>query len=304
MNSTPLVTIGIPFFNGKRTLADAVRSVFAQTFTHWELILMDDGSTDGATEIARSIDDPRVRLVSDGTNRGLCARLNQIASLAQGRYLARMDADDLMHPERIERQVRFLDANPLVDAVDTAIYTIDDDLTPLGIRGQQPLDCDPVSVLRNGLLIHPTMMARREWFLANPYDPDYVRAEDRELWCRTAQTTRFARICEPLFFYREGLGGNLRNYLYSAKTVRKILRTYGPSLIGSWRTSLLVAQSHARSLTYRIGTMLGMQGRLIRRRNRPLNDVEARTACAILSDILSTPVAGLNGQRQTVEVMQ
>src|SRR5438309_10301144 len=89
------VSIGIPFLNARRFLADAVRSVFAQTCDDWELLLVDDGSTDGSLDVVRSIDDPRVRVISDGTNRGLCARLNQIASLARGKYLARMDADDL-----------------------------------------------------------------------------------------------------------------------------------------------------------------------------------------------------------------
>ncbi|HZZ80116.1 MAG TPA: glycosyltransferase family A protein, partial [Gemmataceae bacterium] len=141
------VSIGIPFLNAKRLLADAVRSVFAQTCTDWELILIDDGSTDGSLDIVRDIHDPRVRLVSDGTNRGLCARLNQMVSLANGVYFARMDADDLMHPERIERQVAHLQANPQIDVLDTATYTVNDDLTPLGVRGDAPLDVRFESVL-------------------------------------------------------------------------------------------------------------------------------------------------------------
>src|SRR5262249_34040156 len=156
----------------------AVRSVFAQTHDDWELLLIDDGSTDGSLDVVRNLDDSRVRIVSDGTNRGLCARLNQIAALSRGRYLARMDADDLMHPERIERQLQFLRTHPEVDVLDTAIYTMDDDLTLLGIRGDRPLDPRPESVLRHGLLIHPTAMGRAEWFRAHPYDPAYVRAED------------------------------------------------------------------------------------------------------------------------------
>jgi glycosyltransferase involved in cell wall biosynthesis len=204
------VSIGIPFFNARPYLADAVRSVFAQTHEDWELILMDDGSTDGSLDVVRQLDDERVRLVSDGTNHGLCARLNQIAALAQGKYLARMDADDLMHPERIERQLRLLDEYPDIDVVDTATFTVDDDLTPLGIRADKPLDCAPVSVLQRGLLMHPTVMGRTDWFRRNPYDPVYVRAEDCELWCRTCTTTRFARIGKPLLFYREGMRGNLR----------------------------------------------------------------------------------------------
>ena len=297
MNNVGMISIGIPFLNARRTLADAVRSVFAQSYSDWELILIDDGSSDGSTDIVRQIDDPRVRVVSDGVNRGLSKRLNDIATLAQGKYLARMDADDLMHPERIARQCAFLKENPLIDVIDTATYTVDDDLTPLGIRGERPLDCRPEAILRNGLLIHPTMMARTDWFRKNPYDGDYVRAEDRELWSRTCASTKFARLCEPLFFYREGLSGNLRNYVSTGATIRKILRHYGPPLIGACRTSLLVGQFSLRTILYRAATALGMQGRIIRRRNRTLSVKEQESARAILAEILNTSLPGLASER-------
>jgi len=289
------VTIGIPFLNARRYLADAVRSVFTQTHDDWELLLIDDGSSDGSIDVVRNLDDPRVRLLGDGSNRGLCARLNQIASLAEGTYLARMDADDLMHPERIERQLKFLRAHPSIDLIDTATFTVDDDLTPLGIRGDRPLDSRPEAVLRNGLLIHPTVMGRAEWFRSNPYDPIYVRAEDRELWSRTCATTKFARLCDPLFFYREGLAGNLRKYLRTEATVLEILRRYGPPLVGAWRTRLLVMRSRLKSMAYRNGTKLGLQGRLISKRNRRLNAAEMQEGRRILSGIRNTPVSGLDG---------
>jgi glycosyltransferase involved in cell wall biosynthesis len=291
------VTIGIPFLNARPYLADAVRSVFAQTREDWELLLIDDGSSDGSADIVRGLDDPRVRLLSDGRNRGLCARLNQIAALARGTYLARMDADDLMHPERIERQVRFLRENPDVDLVDTATFTVDDDLTLLGIRGDRPLDARPEAVLRNGLLVHPTVMGRTEWFRRNPYDPVYVRAEDRELWSRICATTRFGRLCEPLFFYREGLAGNARNYLRTERTVRDVLQRYGPPLVGVRQTRLLVIRSRLKAMAYRIATKLGLQGRLISNRNRPLEAAEIREGQRILSTIRDTPVPGLDGDR-------
>ena len=295
MSDRVSVTIGIPFLNARCYLADAVRSVFAQTHDDWELLLIDDGSSDGSIDVVRHLDDPRVRVRSDGGNRGLCARLNQIASLAQGAYLARMDADDLMHPERIERQVEFLRAHPNIDLIDTATFSVDDDLAPLGIRGDRPLDARPEVVLRNGLLIHPTVMGRAEWFRRNPYDPVYVRAEDRELWSRTCATTRFARLCEPLFFYREGLAGNLRNYLRTESTVRDILHRYGPPLVGAWRTRRLVMRSRLKAMAYHVGTKLGQQGRLINKRNRRLNAAEIQGARRILSVIRNTPVSGLDG---------
>jgi glycosyltransferase involved in cell wall biosynthesis len=287
------VTIGIPFLNARRSLATAVRSVFAQTHHDWELLLVDDGSTDGSIDVVRHLDDPRVRLVRDGSQRGLCARLNQIAAMARGTYLARMDADDVMHPERIGRQLALLGADPCLDLVDTATFTVDDDLTPVGVRGDRPLDCRPEAVLREGLLIHPTVTGRAEWFRRNPYDPAFVRAEDRELWIRTCARTRFARLCEPLFFYREGPAGNLRNYLRTERTLRAILRRYGPPLVGTRRTRLLVMRSRLKSMAYRVGTRFGLQGRLISRRNRRLEPAEMWEASRILAAIQGTPVSGL-----------
>ena len=293
MSDRVSVTIGIPFLNARRFLATAVRSVFAQTHQDWELVLVDDGSSDGSLDVVRRLDDPRVRLVRDGGHRGLCARLNQIAAMARGDYLARMDADDVMHPERIERQLALLGADPGLDVVDTATFTVDDDLTPLGVRGDRPLDCRPEAVLRDGLLIHPTVTGRAEWFRRHPYDGAFVRAEDRELWMRTCATTRFARLEEPLFFYREGPAGNLGNYLRTERTVRAILRRYGPPLVGTRRTRLLVMRSRLKSMAYRVGTGLGLQGRLISRRNRRLEPAEIREASRILAAIQGTRVAGL-----------
>jgi glycosyltransferase involved in cell wall biosynthesis len=289
------VTIGLPFLNARRTLADAVRSVFAQTHGDWELLLVDDGSTDGSGDVVRALRDPRVRLLADGVRLGLCARLNQIAAAARGAYLARMDADDLMHPERIARQLEHLRANPDVDLVDTATVTVDDDLTPLGIRGEGPLDPRPEAVLRDGLLIHPTVTGRVEWFRGNPYDARFVRAEDRELWVRTCATSTFARLREPLFFYREAPAGNLANYLRTERTVRDVLRRYGPPLVGAARTRRLVVRSRLKSMAYLLSTRLGVQGRLIRRRNRPLEPAEAGEARRILTEIWRTAVPGLEG---------
>ena len=282
------VSIGIPFFNAGPTLADALRSVFAQTYKDWELLLVDDGSSDGSVEIARALRDSRVRLVSDGVNRRLPDRLNQIAALAQGKYLARMDADDLMHPERLEKEVRFLEANPRVDLVDTATFTLDENNELLGVRGDGPLNCDRRAILKSGLLIHPTVMGRTSWFRDNPYDARFIRAEDQELWVRTCSKTVFGRLQEPLFFYRESLAGNLQNYLRTQKTLRKIFHVYGPDLIGHTGTALHVARSYTKTWTYWMYTCVGQQGRLIRARTRPLTAAEAMAAGAAIRVILQT----------------
>lgn len=286
------VSIGLPFYNAQRTLADAIRSIFAQTIEDWELILVDDGSSDASADIARAVDDPRVRLVCDGANKGLPYRLNQIAGLAKSAYIARMDADDLMHPERLASQVQYLDANPTVDVVFTATYTINEHNIPVGVRSLAELDVRPKALLQHGLAVHPTMMGRTEWYLANLYSDDYLRAEDHELWYRTHTNTTFAKIRKPLFFYREYAVVNLNNYLKSGQTDRKIFREYGPSMVG-WPTTMeLMVKSQLKGQLYRILTALGKQDVLIRMRNDMLSEHEKETAAQVIQHILAVHIPG------------
>src|SRR5438874_1140893 len=115
--TTPRLTIGLPVYNARLFLEDTLRSIFAQTFTDWELIAVDDGSTDGSGALLERLRDHRVRVFIEKGNRGLAARLNFIHENARGTYIARMDADDMMHPERMARQLAFLDQHPEVDVV-------------------------------------------------------------------------------------------------------------------------------------------------------------------------------------------
>lgn len=288
------VTIGLPCYKVERTLPAALRSIFAQTYRDWELIIVDDGSPDRTLLIARAVRDPRVRVLADGQNRGLSARLNQIAAEASGELLARMDADDLMHPERLARQVALLNGNQDVDIVGSAVYSIDEQNKPVGMRGREPLNIDPRHVLAGEVWVHPTLMGRTVWFRDNPYDEAYLRAEDRELWLRTFRTSRFARLAEPLLFYREPLhASTLGNYLASCRTVRRIFRQYGPNICGWSHTGMLIAQSHMKGMIYRAFHALGWQGSLVRRRNGSITDAERCQAAALIAGILQTNVPGL-----------
>src|ERR1700730_5321173 len=115
MQIGPVLTIGLPMYNAGAFLEPALQSIFAQTFQDWELILVDDSSDDGSTELLRFIHDSRVRLLKNGPRRGLAARLNQIVRAARAPYLARMDADDMLDDSRLERQVNYLRGHPDVD---------------------------------------------------------------------------------------------------------------------------------------------------------------------------------------------
>jgi glycosyltransferase involved in cell wall biosynthesis len=284
------VTVGLPFRNCERTLLDAVRSVFAQTHSAWRLLLVDDGSTDGSLQIATRIHDPRVQLYSDGQASGLSARLNQIARMTETDYLARMDADDVMHPHRLAAQFEFLRDNPHVDVVGTAVFSVDATLAPVGVRAMEPLTGRLRTVLAEGLFCHPTICGRSEWFRANPYDSRFPRGEDHELWCRTEASSVFETLCRPLYFYREVGHFNLSSYRGSCETDRQIFRKYGPAIVGRTGTAVLIVRSHLKYAIYRVCAAVGLADRLVLRRSRPLTPEESADALSALRSVRGTAV--------------
>ena len=295
-SSTPLVTIGLPFFNAERTLTDAIRSVYAQTYPAWHLLLVDDGSTDGSLAIARQIADPRVEIISDGINRGLIYRLNQISQLAQGDFLARLDSDDMMHPDRLSRQIIEFLQHPEVQVLGTGAYTIDSVGCPTAVRDNEGrFPPTRRTVLTRGLFIHPTVTARRSWALAHPYDADYFRAEDYELWCRISLRDAFL-LDEPLYFYREPLPIPLSSYLASSATQRRVLRRYGPETVGLLGTGALLLRRLLADSIYLLSSSLGhrAQAAVLRSRNDPLSAAQRSTATRVLSQIRQTAVPGLS----------
>lgn len=251
----PLVTIGLPVYNPGSFLSYAVRSVFAQTYPSWELVVVDDGSTDGSLERLRRIEDPRVRVLTDGKRRGLPYRLNQILEEASGDFIARMDADDLMNPRRLERQVAYFLENPGLDAVTTGAYLIDQRNQPLALWPA----CQPSlqDVLSWGGYLHPSLLARRDWYQKNPYSLKYPRAEDREFFVRTWNSATIGVLAEPLYFYRWFGVVKPQNLLLGYASERKILWRYGPQLVGWRRTTVLIGKSYIKTLityaAYRFG---------------------------------------------------
>jgi len=290
-----LVSVGIPFYNNQATLLGAIRSVFAQTWQDWELLLVDDGSSDASLKIAKSIQDSRVRVIADGVNRGLGWRLNQIATLARGDYLARMDGDDLMHPQRLQRQVEYLTEHSDVDVVATAVYSFNYENQIQGIRGLNPLTQMSAKrvLLDKGLIIHPTVMASRDWFRCHPYDTSYPRTQDRELWCRVANESRFAKITEPLYFYRESLvnpKSYLKTYWRSSRLNLRLLKTYGIANLGVVGTLQQMGRIPFKMLAYQGLTWLGKQDLLLRQRNQLLIVEEQQEAQIVLEYILTYPI--------------
>lgn len=203
-NDVPIVSIGMPIFNAGRYLRKAVLSILQQTLSQWELIIIDDASTDGALDSIQDLHDPRIRIVRGTENRGLAARLNEAVGLARGRYFARMDQDDISHPERLARQLAFLESHPEVDVVGARCLLIDGDDRVSGVL-EFPEHHDEVCrrPWRGILMPHPTWMGKTEWFRNNSYrSPGPYFCEDQELLLRAHRTARFAVLPESLLAYR------------------------------------------------------------------------------------------------------
>jgi glycosyltransferase involved in cell wall biosynthesis len=221
-SAPPLISVAMPVYNAGPYLRLAVQSILAQSFTQWELLLIDDGSTDDALRGIDDLTDPRIRVFRDGHNRGLAARLNEACALARGSYLARMDQDDVSYPERFRRQFEALQNQPGLDLIACRAVTIDEDNRLTGVfafAGSHEQIC--AHPWRGFYFPHPAWMGRIEWFRQNRYaqDPAPYFCEDQELLTRSWRHSRFGALDEVLFAYRVR---RVVNWVKLAKTRRAI----------------------------------------------------------------------------------
>lgn len=200
----PMITVAMPVYNAGKHLRLAVLSIVKQTFTNWEMLIIDDGSTDNAFELISDIHDERIVILKDGSNKGLAARLNEAMDLARGEYFARMDQDDVSYPERFERQLQALQGDISLDLVAIRPVTINDDNVLTGGLACADANHKICAKPWRGIgLPHPTWMGKTTWFLNNRYAiPAPYFCEDQELLLRTYESSRFVIITEPLFAYR------------------------------------------------------------------------------------------------------
>ena len=204
---TPKVTVLLPVHNGEPFLAQAIESVLAQTFTDFEFVIVDDGSTDETPATVASFDDSRIRLLRNERNLGLVPSLNSGLEAAAGEYIARLDHDDYCRPERLERQVELLDASPEVGVVGAWMDLVEAGGRRVGLHRPRIDDHTEFvfQTLSGGVLIsHPSAMYRRAPVIAlGGYDESMLGAEDKDLWRRLALERWDARIVpEPLVVYR------------------------------------------------------------------------------------------------------
>lgn len=278
----PRLTVAISFSNEAEHLGAAIRSILSQTYRDFELLLIDDGSTDASVEIAREHEarDPRVRVFADGRHRFLGARLNEALRHARGELFARMDGDDLSHPDRLRRAIEHLDRAPDCMAIGCAAIVIDARERPIGVVGgsADPLSAPEVrpvtrthrSILERGVIAHATMVARTDWLARFPYDESLERAEDRDLWCRIDPMTRIDAIDDPLYVIRVLVErpGFLTDYLRGQAELRRVVLRYGPVFVDPLTLARILGSSTMKSAAMTVAHVARLSRRLVERRGR------------------------------------
>lgn len=198
----PAVTVVMPVYNGARYLREAIDSILGQTFRDFELLIINDGSTDDSAAVAASYPDPRIRLISNDTNRGLVFTANRGLETARGSFIAIMHSDDIALPNRLERQVRFLEANPRVGVVGSWYERFGSESNVI----RPPTDHDNLAatLLFQSPFGHPTVMLRARVLreTGHRYAASEFPLEDWGLWTRLARVTRLANVPEVLLRYR------------------------------------------------------------------------------------------------------
>lgn len=202
----PLVTVLMPVYNGERYLDRAIQSIQKQSYEHYKFLIIDDGSTDSSLSIIERYkrDDPRVDLISNPRNLGLIETLNRGIEQIDTKYVARMDCDDYAHPTRLEKQVDIMEASPSLGACGTWI-TVKNISDGSEYVQRYPTTHAEIKVQMLGYcaIAHPTVMLRADFLTKEKlrYDPNFIHAEDYELWTRAIERFEFANIDEPLLDY-------------------------------------------------------------------------------------------------------
>jgi hypothetical protein len=203
---TPSVTVLMSVFNGEEFLRKAVDSILSQTYADFELLVIDDCSTDHSAEILRSYADPRLRVVRNEQNIGLTASLNHGLRLSRGELIARQDADDVSHATRLERQVGFLKQNPHIALLGAQVRIINETgsvLNPMGLYRCASEQGVVWQLLFGNPFVHSTVMFRRAAIVdVGGYDESLRYSQDIELWSRVLVNHRGTNLRETLLDYR------------------------------------------------------------------------------------------------------
>ena len=202
MSQTDLISVVMPVFNGEKYLKQAIQSILNQSYTHFEFIIINDGSTDTTKGILDELIDKRIKCVHFESNQGLIAALNHGFSIATGRFIARMDADDVALPQRLQLQIEAMQQHPEWIACDTDYYWWDGQSKKPSLAN---FNSDELKLLLifTTCFCHPTVMIRNDISsITLQYESDFKHVEDYRLWTQLAVHGELGHITVPLLLYR------------------------------------------------------------------------------------------------------
>jgi glycosyltransferase involved in cell wall biosynthesis len=205
--NVPAISVILPAYNCEKYIARAIESVLHQTFTNFELIIIDDGSTDRTGEIIKSFTDPRILYQFNSTNKGLVFTLNKGIGVAKARYIARMDGDDISFRERFEKQLNYLNKNNHVDLLATVVTLIDENDHPMGTWKGDEQNINEKDIrkylAKDNCIAHPSVMGKIEIFKKYKYNHTQSQSEDYDLWLRMISGgVIIHKLPEPLLQHR------------------------------------------------------------------------------------------------------
>lgn len=225
LSTTPQISVVMGVYNGEKYLSRAISSVLEQTFTDFEFIIINDGSTDHSPEIIRNFNDPRIRLLEQ-ENKGLVASLNRGFEEARAPLIARIDADDICFKDRLEIQKSFMDNHPEVVVAGSAFELIDDREATLEIFNPMP---DDIHIRRELFLRNPfghgTIMMRKQAFETAGGYSDVGPVEDYDLWLRMAPLGKLGNLQSTLYKWRVNLEGiSQKNTADQTERMKRLLK--------------------------------------------------------------------------------
>lgn len=242
---TPRVSVVMAAYNARAFIDEAVASILGQSFRDFEFVIVEDGSTDGTRDRLRALDDPRIILIENNRNLKQSASLNIGVRAARGAYIARMDADDVAHPDRLAEQLRYLDAHPEIGILGTDTTIIDLAGRTIG-RAQMPFSPAAVTwaTFTRNPFAHPTVMIRRAALApfcageSGPFHEGYNANQDLELWTRMLIQHKGSNLARPLLRYR--VHSNQLSVIFreeQMKTSAIFLGFYGKALLPDYDLS-------------------------------------------------------------------
>ena len=199
----PKVTVLMSVYNGGKYLREAIESILNQTFKDFEFLIIDDGSTDRTPEILQSYDDPRIKIINNERNIGLTKSLNKGLKMARGEYIARMDADDISMPERLEKELTTITNDKEIGMVTSWIDEISQIVTHSDYSTRVRTTNFPEEIfytlLFHNCIAHSTVLFNKELVLSlGGYDESYEQSQDYDLWIKLSRVSKIVKLREVL----------------------------------------------------------------------------------------------------------